>query len=326
MFVLFGVLQLTILVALAAVQVRANAALFGVDQSGKYWGAKIDLSASSSNVKFELYPEFSQSTGSVSYDPVTGQSLFELYKPHAIAYGPMCSNSHGFRPQVLFNISDIMVDRPDIGTSIVGKISAFAMYNSNIYFLHYGSYLTEEQHVFHIFQIRKFQSCEVCNKDPYLKDPSNSPFSLTFSVECSEMVTEAVSLSSEQDEDIFNYEFHGGKSLKVAKRAGSEELDFYFQIGMVELSDSGSSSVKMILHRASSSGSTEEIHSQDVNERFFEWTMYAIGSVDYKDGLLCWTTGERLHCREDGGETNEIIRQTDVITYGVCNGELNLTK
>ena len=304
-------LLLCAVIAVSVLPVVHPERVFGADTAGRYWGAIINPEGRAANVKFPLYPTFNRTTGSVSYDPVSGQNLFELYNPHAVAYGPMCEEATPVKPEFLFNITDALLEASELGEAFSGKAKAFTLYNSKIYFLYYGSYMGDS--MMHKFQVRVLQSCEECGVDPYTAERPASSLSLQFTVKCSDLVVE---LDPIEDDLI---EFKLGNVLKVVGTEGSDKLDFYFQIGRLEMGDEGTRT-EMLLYHATSDGDSSLIHQKQIDNRYAAWDLRVIGAVDYLDGLLCWTTADQLFCRYDD-RNHQLVQSAGALTRGVCKGE-----
>ena len=313
------VMSLAVLCLLIPFISAGTKTVLGSDPRGGFWGAYIDPMGTAATVTFPMYPEFTGQTGSVSYDPSSKQGLFELYEPPRLAYGPVCSGSRDLQPRTFLPVSTAPIDEPGLGSCVTGNVAGFTLFESRIYFLYYRECMSDTG-INQLLQIRRFSTCEECGVDPTAGD-SSEEFAMLFSMKCSEKVVDVFMKKTLYDDFTVPVRYELGKVLKVVTKSSREELLFYFQVGeIIEQGDSEATwTLDMVLYKATSRGQVHEMSRQRLDNSYQGWTRRMVGAVDYKDGLLCWSTIDRVWCRYDG--SNHLVLQPAEALGSICKGK-----
>ena len=254
--------------------------VFGADPSGGLWGAEVSEAATGeatllSGVGYTPQ-EYNSRISTVSYDSTSRRMLFETMEPHQISYAPLCSKS-AEPPRVLTQITSVPLRHPAMGNCVNCETSAFALFDSKIYFLVVGEYFTNDGEIHRVAQIRHMLSCADCG--PITK--SAEDYTYVDTVSCSHLVVEVL----HQEFTMLNIddiEIKGGKNMKIVQDEEDGHLDFFFHLTNVTHSDSEGDKIVLSLWHARSDGSSEDLIHTRADSRFADLRMSALGSVDYK--------------------------------------------
>ncbi len=273
-----------------AVTHARNTYLFGASPNGGVWGGALETTGTEPMdlVDGLAYPDLGPRVGSMSYDSQSKQVLMEVTEPHSLIYGPLCTGTKDM-PRVLTNITkDSIKSLPheDWGDCINCEVGAFTLHHSKIYFLLVGEYMNNGM-IIRSMQIRMLQNCAKC---PQISRQSGMNTDVLSVIRCSKVVSDVYykAITLDRMDDIV---LKGSKSMKIIKK--NKVLTFYFNIANITESDERGSEVRVELYKATSKGEVHMLHSETVDSKFADWDISALGSVDVKDSMVCWTAADR---------------------------------
>ena len=262
--------------------------LFGASPNGGVWGGALETTGTGSMdlLSNTAYPELGPRIGTMSYDSQSKQVLMEVTEPHSLVYGPLCTGSKDL-PHVLTNLTteNIALYHEQWGDCLNCAAGAFTLHHSKIYFLLVGEYMSDGV-ITRSIQVRLLQNCEKC---PDISG-SNMDKSIISIIKCSKVISNAYykAITFDQMDDIV---LKVSKSMKIIKR--NRALNFYFNIANITSSEETGEEVRMELYKATAKDEIHMLHSEIVDNKFAAWDISALGSVDVKDRMVCWTAADR---------------------------------
>ncbi len=293
--------------------------LFGADPAGGLWGVELDtdMGTSARLLSSAGYPQslFNKQIATATYDPKSGQVLMETSGvPRNLYYGPLCERNTE-APRLLTQIDDFTIHDDRIGDCMACDASAFTLYNSKIYFLLTGEFIDNSGEVFtRVAQIRVFQACDECGS----KKKSTEDYDFQDIITCSKIVVEVLRQTIDDDAQL-----KGGKHMKVVEDEGM--LSFFFQTGNITMSDSGKGKASMALWHADETGDAHVLFESEIANQYGSWDLNSQGSIDYHEGMLCWTYPDTVFCGDLIGHTlRRGTRKLEVaqgVIAGVCTGK-----
>jgi len=296
--------------------------IFGADPSGGLWGGSVDTDtgANLGDLQSAGYPNMDRSIGTSSYDPVSQQVLLNMYDPHVLAFGPLCSDTSQ-EPQYLANLTAEPVQDPILGDCLNCRTTGFAMYDSKVYFIFSGEWFNEAGIITRQVQIRTFDPCEACIAGPDGFIPEgHSRWATLFN--CSHVVANVIDKSFTTD-NLDNTELKPADNLLIINEAGT--MSFAFQIFNNTGGDEGSD-VSMHLYHVTGEGEVSLLRQESIDSRYYNMDIRASGGVDYNNGILCWTSMDRISCGDYSLAQKRLNNVTPLLTPGgtvvheVCKG------
>ena len=129
-----------------------------------------------------------------------------------------------------------------------------------------------------------------CAKCPQISRQSGMNTDVLSVIRCSKVVSDVYykAITLDRMDDIV---LKGSKSMKIIKK--NKVLTFYFNNANITESDERGSEVRVELYKATSKGEVHMLHSETVDSKFADWDISALGSVDVKDSMVCWTAADR---------------------------------
>lgn len=262
--------------------------LFGASPNGGVWGGALETTGSGSMDPQSgmAYPDLGPRVGTLSYDSQSKQVLMEVTEPHSLVYGPLCTGTKDL-PHVLTNLTkeNIALVHEHWGDCMKCEVGAFTLHHSKIYFILVGEYMANGV-ITRSIQIRLLQNCDKC---PNVSGRSATNKSIKNIIKCSKVVSNVYEKAFTFDmlDDIV---LKVSKSMKIVKR--NRALTFYFNIANITDSDEGGAEVRMELYKATKD-EVHMLHSETVDSKFAAWDISALGSVDVKEAMVCWTAADR---------------------------------
>ncbi len=216
---------------------------------------------------------------SLSYDPVSKQVLLDMDPRLTIVSGELCQSL----PSCI-NVTSTTIGLTPSFITAQGpqKMGPFAYYDSTIYFLLYEQETLYGRNREGKLELRKFVDNDGC--------PEMYPvMSTSVTFECSKLIAE---IEKETFERYVG--FRQGNHLLILKSPSG--LQFMTMIQRMEFIERRLESYKMELVVINSDGSVKSLHIEPVADVFFQLDLHQIGSINFRDGVLCWSTITKVLC------------------------------
>jgi hypothetical protein len=230
----------------------------------------------------------------VSYDPhdvsvlmvQTGYAGIAVRSWH-VTYGPLCDEGHGdvkvlLDHVVLVNPENPFLLDPDCGNKC--GIGAIAHLRSRIYFILSAVLGNDQDSLHHEIHLRLLEGCGFDQLPIQPWDENTIDI-----LKCSTLI--AVLHNEEFKKPTPKLTMWSTPGIKVVSGDGSETHTFVQVISSVR----GHIPYMSLLH-VTSSGSVTVLFHQDIDTRYASLLIHGLGSVDYRGGILCWTTADQLLC------------------------------
>lgn len=294
--------------------------LYGAHPSGGLWGAKVDLLTGKSKTLGNIgYLGAPHEIGTVSYDAQGKQILLEYFKPHRLDHGPFCRNPPN-ESFPLTNVTTFPIYMNGVTDCIECQASSFAFHGNRVYFLMVGEF-GPFPNVTKRIQLRVFEPCENCAFDIIHRE-SLQVFSTPFLFNCSTVLSEIYS-TVEYPDRIVNLK--AGRSMKIVAR--ESKLEFFFQVFVgIKYHDMAHFETHLSLYHVTPTSEVVRLRTEKIHWRYAQWNIRGIASVDYMDGVLCWTAGDRLYCGElvekELKKVQILLLPGDTVIAQVCTGRV----
>ena len=264
----------------------------------------------------------------VSYDPISKRTLIAIEDPdastestqQALAIGTLCESGHNSLQATFQNFKLVDSDNAffmDDDCSWKCGWGPFAFYDNKIYFVLsavFGEHFSALQRQ---IQIRVIDGCDdVIESMHNQRSRSATSLSEFHILQCSTHVTTLYTQDYAKPSPTVNA--WTTSELKVTYANG--RLHFFTQL----INNEAASTPRLDLYH-SLSNSSVVIASSDINSIFAgNLRARGFGSVDYANGVLCWTSGHTLHCGLYNLDTERpyvvpILEPGRVVSENICS-------
>ncbi len=261
--------------------------LFGAHPNGGVWGGALETTGAGSMDALPdmAYPGLKQRVAYASYDGHSKQMLMEIADPPSLVYGPLCTSNKDL-PRVLANLTSgsVAVYHEEWGDCYGCEVGAFTLHNSKIYFVMTGDYMTDGVMTRSI-QVRVLQNCERCGGGD-----AEGGATIASVIKCSKVISTVYERSFPLHE-IDDIALKVSKTMRIVKR--NRVLSFYFTVANLTESEESGTEVRLQLYKATNKNDVYVLHTETVDSKFSGWDIAALGSVDVKEAMVCWTAADR---------------------------------
>ena len=300
-----------------------SAYVFGADPSGGVWGGKVDLTTGmSEGVMEEGFLSSKQEVNMVTYDLITHQMLIQYRKQNSIHYGAICKSEVN-ETHFLTNITKFSMILDGKVECLQCEVTSFALHDSDIYFILVGEF-GPRPNITKKVQLRVLESCSECSWLMH-RLGSLSSFQAPLVYNCSRLIVEIFSQVEFPGEVVH---VKAATTLKVVPTVFGPS--FFFQIFTgTRQTQEAYDDMTLDLYHVTPTNKVLRLRSESVHDRYATWNIPAIASVDYKEPVLCWSVGDRLHCAEYKDKALSNIQLMlfpgESAASQVCTGDVILT-
>ena len=301
--------------------------VFGAKPEGGFWGVEVDVRREGRTDALDWSPlgESSLKVAGAAFDPKSGYVALEGHDPHSLAYSPMCTSGGKAVERVITNMTSFTQYTSQPSTNCVDcHATSFAIHGSKVYFLLIGDFGIDPNLAKNV-QLRVLDSCERCQISSDEIWESLEVFGTPFLFNCSHVIANIYSVIPTAEVDTT---LKAGKQLKIVEDGGG--LSFFFQL-FIGRRKSNKHDVNLNLYHVNPATDVTLLREEKVHSRYATWNIQAMASVDYRDGLLCWTAADRLYCGQYQTDRGRITGEKMLLFPGegassqVCTGKLTIT-